>query len=291
MGRSAFVQVAGASRGHHPDGVPGSDAHFEGFKAGIKELAEHLASKGFEYRQWAFYPIDEPWNTGFTEIPHLKRFCEMVKRADPKAQVYANPAGLVRVEYLNEFKGLIDIWQPEMNLLKRDPKLVEWFHANAKRFWAYEAPGPAKDLLPLGHYRAFAWLAWKFGLEGAGYWVYRGEDNWWASAGTDYSAVYQTNDLVIPSRRWEADRDGVEDYRAFHVFRKEIETARAAGRVAEADRAQALMDEAVGKVVGWQIGAIDEITRMTRDYEIDFDQLSGYRRRIAEAIMALRSSR
>lgn len=267
------------------------DPYFAGFKLAVHELAAHLAAKDFDYHHWAFYPIDEPWNTGFTEVPHLKRFCGMVKRADPDAQVYADPAGLVRVEYLDEFKGLIDIWQPEMNLLKRDPKLVAWFRANAKRFWAYEAPGPAKDLLPLGHYRAFAWLAWRFGTEGAGYWVYRGEDNWGPPPDTDYSAVYQANDQVIPSRRWEADRDGVEDYRALYLLRREIEKARADGRIADADHAQALIDEAVAAVVGWQVGVIDEITRMTRDYEIDYGKLMTYRGRIAEEIMKLRGVR
>jgi len=274
-----------------PEGVnPAEDSaeYFTGFQTAIRELAAHLDTKGFGYRQWAFYPIDEPWNTGFTEIPRLKRFCEMVKRADPRAQNYVDPCGLVRVEYLDEFKGLIDIWQPEMNVLKRDPKLVEWFHANAKRFWAYEAPGPAKDLLPLGHYRAFAWLAWYFGLEGAGYWVYNSGDVWWPLADCDYNAVYPANEDVVPSRRWEADRDGVEDYRALYVLRDEIAKARAAGQTEAADQAQALMDEAVEAVIGWHVRNIDEITRMTRDYEVDFDLLMKYRTRIAEEIMRLR---
>lgn len=267
-----------------------SEIYFAGFQTAVRALAQHLAARGFDYRQWAFYPIDEPWNTGFTNIPQLKRFCEMVKRADSAAQNYADPAGLVRVEYLDEFKGLIDIWQPEMNLLKRDPRLVDWFTRNAKRFWAYEAPGPAKDLLPLGHYRAFAWLAWRFGLEGAGYWVYRGEDNWQATGTTDYSAVYPARDGVVPSRRWEADRDGVEDYRALWLLREEIKQARTQGRTTDADRAQALMDRAVEDVVGWQIGKIDEITRMTRDYEIDFAKLCEYRVKIAEEIVRLQAN-
>jgi len=265
----------------------GSDTHFNGFKTGVEELAKHLESLGFPYRQWAFYPIDEPWNTGFTLVPILKRFCEMVKRADPNVQMYADPAGLVRVEYLEEFKDLVDIWQPEMNLLKRDPKLVEWFQKNAKRFWTYEAPGPAKDLPPLGHYRAFAWMAWKFGCEGVGYWVYRGEDNWWTFTNPDYSAVYETNRQITPSRRWEADRDGVEDYRALYVLREAIAKARAAGHNAKAQKAQALMDEAVEQLVGWQMANIDEITRWTKDYSLDFDAIMDYRSRIAAAIMDL----
>ena len=42
------------------------------------------------------------------------------------------------------------------------------------------------------------------------------------------------------------------------------------------------------KVVGWQIGTIDEITRQTREYEIDYDMLMDYRKQIAERIIALR---
>ncbi|NIA12805.1 MAG: PQQ-binding-like beta-propeller repeat protein [Nitrospiraceae bacterium] len=265
-----------------------SDVYINGIRTAIHAMADHLEARGFGYDQWAFYPIDEPWNTGFQEIPHLKHFCETIKRAEPRAQNYTDPAGLVRVEYLDEFKDLIDIWQPELNLLKRDPALVAWFQQHAKRFWAYEAPGPAKDWKPLGHYRGYGWLAWHFGLEGLGYWVYRGVDVWWPVSGCDYSAVYQTNDEVVPSRRWQADRDGVEDYRAFYVLSQEIAQARKDGRTADADTAEALIEKALDEVVRWQIGSIDEITRMTRDYEIDFDLLCDYRTRIAEAIMRLR---
>jgi len=275
-----------------PKGVkPAADSveSFNGFKTAIHELAAHLQAKGVDYHHWAFYPIDEPWNTGFTHVPHLKRFAERVKRADPKAQVYTDPAGLVRVEYLEEFKDLIDIWQPELNTLKRDPGLVKWFRKNAKRFWYYEAPGPAKDLLPLGHYRAHGWYSWHFGTEGSGYWIYKALDVWWPTQGGNWSAVYQTNTDVIPSRRWEADRDGVEDYRALHVLDQEIRRARAAGRKADADRAQALIDEAVEAIVGWNLRNIDEITRVTRDYEIDFALFVTYRARIANEIMRLRS--
>ena len=275
-----------------PDGVTpeeDSELFINGVRTAIHALNDHLEQHGFTYDQWAFYPIDEPWNTGFTHIPDLKRFCTMIKRAEPRAQNYTDPAGLVRVEYVEEFKDLIDIWQPEMNLLKRDPELVEWFRLNADHFWSYEAPGPGKNLLPLGHFRAFAWLAWSFGCEGAGYWVYKANDIWWPIRDGDWSAVYQTNDLVVPSRRWEADRDGVEDYRALYVLAQEIDRARNDGRTGAAEKASTLMADAVADVVGWQIGSIDEITRMTRDYELDYDLLLDYRRRIAEAIMTLRS--
>lgn len=274
-----------------PEGVtPSEDSpeYFNGFRTAVRELAYHLNAKGVDYHYWAFYPMDEPWNTGFTGIPELKKFCEMVKKADPNAQVYADPCGLVRVEYLDEFKGLIDIWQPELNVLKRDPKLVKWFQANSKRFWFYEAPGPAKNLLPLGHYRAFGWYSRHFGTEGCGYWVYKSLDDWWVTE-ADYSVVYQTNEDTVATRRSEADRDGVEDYRAFHVLDHEIRNARLRGYASEADAAEALTREAIESVIGWNLRNIDEITRATRDYEIDFELVLKYREKVKDEILRLRA--
>ena len=59
-------------------------------------------------------------------------------------------------------------------------------------------------------------------------------------------------------------------------------------RHAEAGAAQALIDEAVEKLVAWQAKSIDEITRQTREYEIDFEMLLEYRVRIANEIITLR---
>ena len=129
-----------------------------------------------------------------------------------------------------------------------------------------------------------------FGLEGAGFWVYKVNDIWWPIQSGDWSVVYQTGDQVVPSRRWEASRDGVEDYRALYVLAREVERARARGHDADADAAQALMDEAVENLVAWQAKTIDEITRQTREYEIDFDMLLEYRVRIANEIIRLRDT-
>jgi hypothetical protein len=196
----------------------------------------------------------------------------------------------VRVQYVEEFKDLIDIWQPEVDVLKNDRELVKWFRENAKTFWFYEAYGPGKDLLPLGHYRTRPWLAWYFGATGSGFWVYKDLDTWWSLEGTAYGAVYQTDKDVVTSRRWEAVRDGVEDWRALYVLREEIVKAREFGRTAAADAAQALSDEAVEAIVGTQPKDADERVWATGDYdnEIDFDVLMDYRAKIAEQIIKLR---
>ena len=101
--------------------------------------------------------------------------------------------------------------------------------------------------------------------------------------------VYQTGDQVTPSRRWEACRDGQEDYRALYALRAEAEKARTAGKAAAAERALAAIDEMVEQLVGWQIKNIDEITRQTRDYEIDFNLIKQNRARIAAEIAVLQA--
>lgn len=154
-------------------------------------------------------------------------------------------------------------------------------------FWAYEATDPGKDLLPLGYYRAYAWLAMRFGLDGAGFWCYKYHDARWPLETTDWSVVYQSDDRVVPSRRWKACRDGQEDFRAMHALRRAAKDARAAGFDADADRAEALLAEALENIIGRQIREIDEITRQTRDYEVDFNAMPAYRERFAQEIMRL----
>jgi len=45
----------------------------------------------------------------------------------------------------------------------------------------------------------------------------------------------------------------------------------------------------VEQVAGWQIRNIDEITRQTREYEIDFNLIQQQRARIAAEIAALQA--
>ncbi len=263
------------------------EAYERGYAAALNAMVKHFSEKGWGYDRWAFYPYDEPWLTGPTLVPALRAFCERVKAVDPKIRIYTDPAGYVRAKFLEPFKDLIDIWQPEMNLLKRDPELLRWFQENAKTFWAYEATDPGKDLLPLGYYRAYAWIAWHFGLDGAGFWCYKYADLWWPLEQTHWGVVYPSGGEVVPSRRWEAVRDGQEDFRLFHALRTEIERARGQGQNDAAQRAQALLKEAIEEIVGWQVRNIDEITRQTRDYEIDYAQILHYREAIVEALVNL----
>lgn len=106
---------------------------------------------------------------------------------------------------------------------------------SGKLFWIYTNPigiGPAKAS-PYSAYRVAAWRIWKEGMTGFSYWKYR--DAMWDSTGKgpNWAVVYRSDvadcppevskkELVIPSKRWEATREGVEDYVYLYLLNQGI---------------------------------------------------------------------
>lgn len=104
-----------------------------------------------------------------------------------------------------------------------------------KSLWTYANPPtglPAKAS-PYHFYRLPVWRAWKEGMTGFSNWTYKGGR--WDSTGkgANWGMVYLTGvedcpaqvskqERVVPSKRWEASREGVEDYAYLHLLRSAI---------------------------------------------------------------------
>ena len=87
---------------------------------------------------------------------------------------------------------------------------------------------------PYEDYRLAVWRAWNAGMTGFGYWVYNYSSSWDGAGGRQYAVVYRTNaadcpaevskrEPVIPSKRWEATREGLEDCAYLHLLRRAID--------------------------------------------------------------------
>lgn len=221
--------------------------------AGMKE-------RGFSYEDWGIYVMDEPGLTGYGTILEAIEIARKIKEKDPNIQCFIDPAGMVTPESMKGFEGLIDIYQPEVGLLNQpDRKLVNCFLRLGKKLWFYEAPGPARLFHPLGHYRVKPWIAFDLGCTGSGFWCYHyaGRTNLWRlktayppDGSTSYSVVYNDGLNVIPSRRWEACRDGVEDYHLLMQFKRRIESIKPgkSPKGALAAEAEAFMKAAVERM-------------------------------------------
>jgi len=262
-------------------------------KEAYSRTSKGMADRGIGKSQWAIYVKDEPGLTGYPSIEEGVKIAREIREASPDVELFIDPAGMVSPKSMKDFEGLIDIYSPQVDLLK-DPegKLVSYFHSLGKRNWFYEAPSPARTFHPLGHYRIQAWLAFDLGFTGSGFYCYHynSKDNLWRiksaypSPNDNYSVIYNDGINVIPSRRWEASRDGSEDYHLLMMLKRKIaEFKHGTKNQAElATEAEEAMVKIVRQITA-NVKKIQEINREFVPYDVDYSlfvegrkQLIGY---------------
>lgn len=199
------------------------------FSQWLEKLVVLMKNKGIGYDGFALYPYDERLGDEFYRIARI------VKDVDPRIQIYANRIGDGPAEF-RRFKGLIDIWAPWVKHCSEHPGWLEQIRNYGRSLWTYHTEGPGRGNDPYSYYRLLPWLAFSRGQTGAGFWVYvdpRTEEAWHdtASVQSHWSVVYKAGlcpiptatEDILPSRRWEAWREGVEDYEYLSRLKKLIE--------------------------------------------------------------------
>ena len=127
-----------------------------------------------------------------------------------------------------------------------------------KFFWTYANPigiDPGRAS-PYGAYRLPVWLAWKEGMNGFSNWAYK--NGYWngKDKGPNWGLVYRTDqadtppevskqELVIQSKRWDASREGVEDFAYLYLLKQAIGKASPEA----AAKAKKLLDSCVENVL------------------------------------------
>jgi len=277
----AFFLVSGPVSVRWPASAqPEGELREQTFAEALRWYARHVRSLGCDYDDYAIYLQDEPGllghDAGFEAfVAQVKRF----KAADPRMQLYANPAGGARADLLRPLQNLIDVWAPDLHLVREQPGELKQVFQHARHYWHYEAPGDQRYLDPLGFYRMKPWVAFQMGMTGGGYWVYSSADFWSAEpgGGSEYGTVYPTNRGPVTTKRWEASRDGIEDFELLWLLRKTAEQSAAPRR----QQALALIDEAVRFVTRGQENVTD-VSRHVRPYTPDYQQWMRFRRELVQ---------
>lgn len=232
-------------------GIAGADALDAAARRGLQieylhAFRDHVHARGLGYGDYAFYPVDEPGLDYGVRVPGYLAAAELIRVADPKFRMYTDPVPGLSWQDYGRIAPLVDVWCPNMRLvnglLSKDPR-IEDILASGKPVWSYECVSQVKSLSPLRYNRANAWRAYYFGLDGIGHWTYSTTqaNHWFANAdkNDEYALVYP-GDRPVPSVRWEAVRDGLEDVAALAMLREAVERHRTAGTkpeaVAEAER-------------------------------------------------------
>lgn len=204
----------------------------------IRAFRDHLKERGWDYADYAFYLLDEPGLDYGTNVPVLLDAGKLFRAADPKLLTYTDPVPGLSWKDFERIEPLVDLWAPNMRLvsglLSGDPRIERIM--KAKTVWSYECVAQVKSLSPLRYNRANAWRAKFFGLSGIGFWTHSTtEADIWQpgkSINDEFALVYP-GELPVPSIRWEAVRDGLEDVAAMALLEEEIRRHRAAGTQSE----------------------------------------------------------
>lgn len=195
------------------------------FKKWISAWVAHMKSIGLGYEDFAFYPLDEPQNG--TEAKIISDVAHILKEVDRNLRVYSTLDKVDRLDY-QDFISLtrdVDLFQiSELDLGKERERLLS---AQGKTVWTYGAYG-GKKADPIGGYRLQAWRAYKNGATGIGFWAYADTGptgtawNDLDGARPDFSVIYEGKDHIVSSKRWEAWREGVEDYELLRLAKVQL---------------------------------------------------------------------
>ena len=198
------------------------------FTLWLTDWVDHLRQTGIDYDRFAMYPFDESLCNEFYELAKL------IKSIDSKIRIYANSFGKGPRDFMR-FKDIVDIWCLRDSYCARHPDWLRTIKGFGKEVWLYECHGPGKANHPYSYYRLMPWRAFKRGLTGVGFWSYTTHRDIvpWDDTGTAigyYGVVYgaaessrtSAGKTIIPSRRWEAWREGIEDYVYLSELKKAI---------------------------------------------------------------------
>ncbi len=253
------------------------------FSLWLWNLVNYLKKSGLSYEQWALHPFDETLCDEFYDLAKL------VKKIDPNIRIYANSFGK-NEKQIKRFRNLVDIWCPLDNHCKMHPDKLKLVKSFGKEVWTYAARGPGKANDPYQYYRLQPWRAFKRGQNGVGFWVYHDGGKWkniatpWddtTMAMGHYGVIYggarsplgKLAENIIPSRRWEAWREGIEDYQYLCEVQREITETKKTAPIKSAKAQQQLDSQ------------IDQVLRNPKDK----DAVYKTRRNLSELLLSLKN--
>ncbi|MEI2725961.1 MAG: glycoside hydrolase domain-containing protein [Verrucomicrobiota bacterium] len=275
-------------------GEVGSDSYQKDLKKFLAELVTHLADAGFDTNHFALYPYDEPGGVGWSAVNQLVAFGKQVRLANPSVMLYMDGGG--ELPMFQAMAPVMDIWTPSIYMLAEKTPLMDVVRKNGKHLWSYNCAyaysrpvGPnLKNMNLIGDYRAAALLAFRHEATGIGFWCYNLGGDPWGRVDLEYQLVYPGRTKPITSRRWEAVREGIEDYRILAALRKLIAPVSSVKPSdAARDRIKHLLEVSLPGMIDQ---SLEEMTRGLGRSVIDASNndatIGAFRREIIECVKA-----
>ncbi|MFV2067127.1 MAG: PQQ-binding-like beta-propeller repeat protein, partial [Pirellulales bacterium] len=231
-------QVISRFRGHDVvlllQGIPALRSKFDTapyrteLAAYLNDLVAHMASMGVDMEHFSLYPLDEPGGYGWDAVNKFVAFGKMVRAVNPDIMIYMDGGG--ELPMFQAMAPYVDIWCPAITMLPEQTAVMEVARTTGKMLWSYDCVyayarpvGPnIKNVNIIGQFRTAALFALRHGATGIGYWCYNIGGDPWTRIKDEYPLVYPGRTRPVTSRRWEAVREGIEDYRILVALRDRL---------------------------------------------------------------------
>jgi hypothetical protein len=247
-----------------------SDEYRAIVKEWVTKFVGRVKQSGRDYDGFYFQFFDETLDSKVAE------FCRLVKEADPKVKIMATIPGADAASVREFVDAGIDIYVYHGTHLKYDQVATghgwtdgfELLTSGGRKLWVYHAAdsffGNGRERDPLSVYRLMHWLAFRHGITGVGFWDMlhnntRSGLNPWEdplffpmvdtiSKKTPAPADVKTAEIVIPTRRWEHTRMGIEDYMLLKLVQDGIASTGPARRAAYQQQLDAILKTALSNL-------------------------------------------
>jgi hypothetical protein len=217
------------SKPRHPGNIRGFDerTHLERLRYLVKTVSEHARAHG--YPEVIFLPIDEPEDVN-QDIEGRRRsitplLVKTIRESGAKSMVTGE-----RYDQLG---------RPDYLVASRlDPRERGRAHADRSRYWIYENKVTMNCTSPVFARYQYGYFAWQNGLDGMSSWTFQntqnaagppGQANPSGRSGLDVYLTYPAPDGPVSTIKWEAIREGIEDYKLVYQLVKRVNRMKAKG--------------------------------------------------------------
>lgn len=245
---------------------------FAGYKIGTPEfnqrvgnwakaLSAHIVALGLKPQQLGILLVDEPHREEQDAI--IAGWAKAINAAAPELTLFSDPRWK-RPDQTKNQDALteMDILCPALGTYNSGgsavQKYFQYLRAGGHELWFYQTNGPTRKLDPQLYYRYQTWHAFAAGATGSGFWSFgdtgKAPTSWndYSASGINYAPAYVDKETVYSSSRWEAVREGVEDYEVLAMLQDAINRS---GNASWQSRAKQVLNEAVNAVTSiWQPG-------------------------------------
>jgi hypothetical protein len=202
----------------------------EQYKKAISLIEKYRSSKGWP--EFLYTPEDEPANSK-AKMRRAEHYLPLIKKAAPKARTYLTLNGLRKG--IDEGK-IFDPWLDVRCYAFFNQFLENEARNSENELWIYNGGSEGRYSAFLDRY-FYGFYVMKAGAEGITQWVYQ----WPASLkSTPYNELFEQNeqgwyytypssDGPIPTQRWKALREGIDDARYIFTLKQFISRAKSSG--------------------------------------------------------------